>query len=70
MKIREKRMALGITQKKMSELVGVRQPSYWAYEKGITMPRPAHAKKIAEILDLTLDEIYRQGKHNGQTING
>ena len=54
------RMRKGYSQKKMSELVGISQPSYCAYEKGKTTPKPKHAKKIAELLGFAWERFYEE----------
>jgi len=54
------RMRKGYSQKKMSELVGISQPSYCAYEKGKTTPRPRHAQKIAKILGFSWEEFFKE----------
>lgn len=46
------RKAKAMSQKRMSELVEVAQPTYWAYERGLSRPSPIIAKRIAEVLDI------------------
>ena len=52
------RKARGISQKDMSRSVRVSQPSYWAYERGTSRPRPAIAKNIASILGFDWTRFY------------
>lgn len=54
------RMRRGYSQKRMSELVGISQPSYCAYEKGKTTPKPKHAKRIAELLGVRWEDFYKE----------
>lgn len=59
------RMAMGLSQKRMSELVGVSQPSYWAYESGASTPRPENAVKISKILGIPLEQIFADDNKKG-----
>ena len=56
--IRQRRKALGITQKKLADLVGVTPPYINRIEQGkIKNPRPKLLKTIAECLQLEIGEL-------------
>ena len=54
----QKREALGLTQKNISELVGISQPSYCNIETGERRPSVETAKKIAEVLGFDWTLFY------------
>lgn len=51
---REKR---GITQKQLSEIIGLKQQQYARYEKGINIMPVTYLKKICLALDVSADYI-------------
>lgn len=51
---REKR---GITQKELSEILGIKQQQYARYEKGINIMPITHLKQICIALDISADYI-------------
>lgn len=51
---REKR---GMSQKELSEIVGLKQQQYARYEKGINIMPITHLKKICIALDISADYI-------------
>jgi transcriptional regulator with XRE-family HTH domain len=44
------RQLRGVSQKAVSDAIGVSQPTYWQYEHGMITPSVAIAKKIAAYL--------------------
>lgn len=52
------RIAKGLSQKVMSEAVGIAQPTYWEYEHGKCSPSPETAKKIAGILEFPWTQFF------------
>ena len=52
--VREKR---GITQKKLSALIGIKQQQYARYEKGINIMPITYLYKICKELDISADYI-------------
>lgn len=52
------RVKKNLSQKAVSESVGVSQPTYWAYEHGECTPTPDTAKKIAEVLDFPWTKFF------------
>lgn len=56
--IRKRRKALGITQEKLADLVGVTPPYLNRIERGkVIKPRPKLLKRIAECLQLEIGEL-------------
>lgn len=51
---REKR---GISQKDLSEMIGIKQQQYARYEKGINIMPVTHLKKICIALNISADYI-------------
>jgi transcriptional regulator with XRE-family HTH domain len=48
----------GLSQKEVSERIGVSQPSYCTIERGVTNPSVDTAKRIAEILGFDWTRFY------------
>lgn len=49
-----------LSQKAVSEAVGVSQPTYWEYEHGTCTPTPARAKKIGKLLKFPWAKFYEE----------
>ncbi|MBR2918814.1 MAG: helix-turn-helix transcriptional regulator [Clostridia bacterium] len=47
----------GLTQREVSSLLGISQPSYIRYENGSSEPTITCLIAIADIFDVTLDEL-------------
>ena len=47
----------GLTQREVSSLLGISQPSYIRYENGSAEPTITCLIAIADIFDVTLDEL-------------
>ena len=56
----ECRTAAGLTQKQVADLLGVSQPVYQRFEKGIFECNYEQLSKLSEIFDVTVD--YLLGK--------
>ena len=56
----KKREALGFTQKNISELIGISQPSYCNIETGERHPSVGTAKKIASALGFEWTRFYEE----------
>lgn len=52
------RQARQLTQKQVSEMIGIKTQSYQAYEAGVTMPTVENLLKISQIFNLSLDELF------------
>ena len=48
----------GLSQKKVSEMVGIAQPSYWAIEHGKHLPSVETAKKIGAVLGFPWTDFF------------
>lgn len=58
-----KRIKMGMTQKNVSDMVKISQPSYHNIEKGNRRPSVETAKKIAEVLDFDWTRFYEDGRN-------
>lgn len=56
--VRDARTALGLTQSALADAAGVSQSMVAAIEAGRRVPSPAVAARLAEVLGITLDDIY------------
>lgn len=59
MTLRQLREKKGLTQKDLANSLGVDQSAVSLWKKGKTMPRADVAIRITQLLDCTLDDIYR-----------
>ena len=57
-KLKYSRLAKGFTQKEMAEMVGVDISTYHRYETGRYIPRIARALILAEILDMSMEDLF------------
>ena len=60
-KLNEMRLARGLTEKQLAELIGVDLRTYKSYEIGKTTPRNPILKKIVVALETTSDELLEIG---------
>lgn len=58
-KIKFLRMTRLMSQKKLSEKMGVSQQAVCRWESGVAYPSPKRLKKLAEILGTTVDELLK-----------
>ncbi|WP_337366367.1 helix-turn-helix transcriptional regulator [Phascolarctobacterium sp.] len=56
-RLREKRMEAGLTQQKISDLIGVALRTYQCYEGGTRSPSYDLLVKIADILNVSTDYL-------------
>lgn len=56
-RIREARTRAGLTQKQVSELVGVSAHAVWCWEAGMTKPNSQHIVELAHICEVSTDWI-------------
>ena len=56
--IRERRSRLGMSQAELAERIGVNQTAVSQWERGIITPTLNKARKLAETLGCTIDELY------------
>lgn len=59
MRIKELRVAAGLTQGQLAEQVGVSQPAVAQWETGVNEPNLANAIAMARALSCTIDELTR-----------
>lgn len=58
MKMKYYRKMLGYTQKEVATLLGVHQVAYGNYELGKRQPKPGMLKKIADVFNCKVDDLY------------
>lgn len=58
--IRDAREAKGLTQEQFAKLVGVTQGAVAQWENGLTHPSFDKLMKIADVLEVPLDELVRK----------
>ncbi len=56
------REARGITKSELARLCKVAAGSITSWEKGTAIPRRAHLKKLALVLETTVSALYRESK--------
>ncbi|TFU57867.1 XRE family transcriptional regulator [Mammaliicoccus lentus] len=56
-----------MTQLEVSKILDVSRPAYTAYEKGTRTPDVSLQYKLADLFDVTLDELH--GREKKQSIN-
>lgn len=59
-KIKTAREKKGLTQRQVAEQIGISQPVYCDWENGDGVPSWARMKKIARVLEVSLDELARE----------
>ena len=60
-KVTDARVALGLTQEQLGEMIGVSRKSILCYEKGEKMPRPATMLKLAKSLKVSVKFLSDDG---------
>lgn len=61
--IREHRLAKNLTQAQLAERIGVQYQTVSKWENGITMPDILTLPRIADVLDITLDELFGRNQY-------
>ena len=67
-RLRELRTARGLTQTRLAELLGMPARSYNRWERGGHVPHLAMALKIADILQVTLDELVGRNEPSSNPL--
>ena len=57
-KLKEVRKARGLSQRELAKRVGISYQSVSGYENGITYPGLPVARALADVLEVTLDELF------------
>jgi transcriptional regulator with XRE-family HTH domain len=58
--IRKYRLGLGLTQREVAEMVGIRPATVSEWERGVTCPSVALLLRLAKILDTLAEALYPQ----------
>ena len=67
-KIREGRANLGITQTELAEKIGVSRQTLSKYETGESLPDIERCKLLAEVLDVSLDDLVNYDRENSNNL--
>jgi transcriptional regulator with XRE-family HTH domain len=62
------REALGLSQAKVADKIGITQASYGAWERDPVALRPDQIEKLTEILHVSVEDLF--GKNGGKHRNG
>lgn len=62
MKLRELRLAKGLTQKELAEKIGMSDVAVCYYETGAREPNLETLRKLAAVLECTIDELIGTGE--------
>lgn len=65
--LRDKRLKLCMTEKKVADLVGIAQPFYHCIETGEKNPSVSTAQKIADVLNFKWTEFF-ENAGNGKAV--
>ena len=57
--VAERREEAGLTQKQLAHLLGITQGAVSQWESGISKPRADTLKKLADLLNCTVDELLK-----------
>ena len=57
--LREKREKLGYTQQEVADLLKIKQPHWFVYENREKIPNIDRMDEIADVLELTREEVYK-----------
>lgn len=60
--LKSKRIAAGLSQAELAEIIGTVQSAVSAWESGAKMPRASQLPALAEALHCTIDELYAGDK--------
>lgn len=62
-KLKELRKASGLTQERLSILLGISRVNYTRYERSSVRPDYETIIKIADFYDISLDELFERRKY-------
>lgn len=57
--LEELRKQVPLTQEELARLCGVDDATIYRWEQGISTPRPANARKLAQVLGVTPSEVMQ-----------
>lgn len=58
-KLKELRKAKGFSQERLAKITGISRVSIARYETGVAVPNMKNARKLAEALECSIDDIVR-----------
>lgn len=56
--LKDRRLAAGLTQKRLADKIGVSLPTYQQWESGRFWPTSVHLPQMASILGCTIEDLY------------
>ena len=59
--IRTRRRSLGLQAAPLAQTLGVTRSAWSQWESGVTMPSSAYLPALAELLQCSIEELYREG---------
>jgi len=68
-RIKDARLAAGMTQEELAAAVGVKQPSVAQWENGSTYPRVPMLRALAEVLHTTVDALIEEVETDDKTAD-
>ena len=63
-KLKERREALGLTQRQVAEKIGIAESAYQRYERGVTEPSISMALRLAKALNATVEYLYLKSEES------
>ena len=60
-RIKELRLAAGLSQQEVADQLGIGQPSYADWERRNVATTPEQLKRLSEILGVNVEELFKQG---------
>jgi transcriptional regulator with XRE-family HTH domain len=61
--VSKRRMAKGLTQEEVAELLGIGQEAVSRIERGVTMPTISRLVELSEVLECGVDELLIEGSN-------
>ena len=62
---KQKRLQVGITQRKLGEMIGTTGSAVAMWETGKRFPRADKLPQLASVLECTIDDLYRDKGQKG-----
>lgn len=62
--IKQRRIALGLDQKDLAELLGCDTSAVCKWETGVSLPQASKLPALAAALNCTIDDLFEKGESN------
>ncbi|NLJ19372.1 helix-turn-helix transcriptional regulator [Globicatella sulfidifaciens] len=63
-RLKDLRKQANLTQKEVAQELGISQPAYGAWERGVKMPTHENSKKLANLFNVSLDDLLGNVKED------